>query len=238
MNVATKVIDYPDNDVICKGYLAYDSDLSSRKGTVLIAHAWEGRNGFVEEKARLLASLGYNGFAVDMYGDGCKGATPDERRALMQPLLDDRHFLARRITAALDAIKADPHTRQTPVVVMGYCFGGICALDLARTGADIAGAVTFHGGLKAPDFPTPGIRTKVLMFHADNDKFVPLEDFLQVREELNTAGVSWQAHVYGQVLHSFTNPEERDPTTGMAYDDYAATHSWNRLVAFLKDSFG
>lgn len=233
MSIQTDIVDYPDQDLICRGYLAYDDGLHSRRGTVLIAHAWEGRNGFVEDKARQLAELGYNGFALDMYGGGRTGGTPAERQALMEPILNDRRLLTRRVQAALEAVRTHPETKGARVVVIGYCFGGICALDLARSGADIAGAVTFHGGLKAPDFENVGIRGKILIFHADKDIFVPQDDFLALRDELNAGGVAWEAHIYGGVLHSFTNPEETDPATGMAYDDYAANHAWQGLLAFL-----
>ena len=183
-----------------------------------------------------LAELGYNAFAIDMYGGGRTGATPDDRRALMEPILNNRRLLTRRVTAAFDAVRDLPETRHTPVVIMGYCFGGICALDLARSGAPLAGAVSFHGGLTPPGFPNAPIRAKILIFHADNDKFVPLEDFLSVRSELNAARASWEAHVYGGVLHSFTNPEETDPSTGMAYDAAAARHCWSGLLAFLENT--
>ena len=185
-----------------------------------------------------MAKLGYNGFAVDMYGGGQLGATPDERRDLMQPLLEDRSLLAQRMKAAFDAVQTHPHTAGTGVVAMGYCFGGICALDLARTGVPLAGVVTFHGGLKPPSFKTPGIRSRVLIFHADTDKFVPLEDYLELRNELNAPGVIWESHIYGARLHSFTNPQENDPSSGMAYDKAAATHSWDGLLTFLQDTLG
>jgi dienelactone hydrolase len=170
-----------------------------------------------------------------MYGNGQLGNTRDERMALMQPFFEDRHFLIRRITAAYNAVRNDERTKGTRIVVMGYCFGGICALDLARSGADLAGAVTFHGGLIPTGFPNREISAEVLVFHADNDKFVSQEDFLAFRDEMNTAGVRWQAHIYGGgVLHSFTNPDETDRSTGMAYDDTAASNSWQGLVSFLE----
>jgi len=234
MSLMTTEVPYQDLETVCVGFLACDAARATRRGTVMIAHAWEGRNRFVEDKAVELAKLGYNAFAIDMYGGGRTGATPDERLALMEPILNNRHVLTRRVKAAFDAVRDLPETRHSRVVIMGYCFGGICALDLARSGADIVGAVSFHGGLKPPGFPIAPIRGQILIYHADNDKFVPQEDFLAVRDELNAARASWQAHIYGGVLHSFTNPDETDPSTGMAYDATAARHSWAGLLAFLE----
>lgn len=236
MSLTTRTVRYSDQDTVCEGFLAFDSTRPVRRGTVMIAHAWEGRNQFVEEKAAALAALGYNAFAIDMYGGGRTGATPDERRALLEPILHDRRLLTRRVIAAFDTVRDLPETQHSRIVIMGYCFGGICALDLARSGADIAGAVSFHGGLTPSGLPSAPIRAKILMFHADNDKFVPLEDFLAIRTELNAANASWQAHVYGGVLHSFTNPAETDRSTGMAYDATADSHSWNGLLAFLQNT--
>ena len=236
MSLVTRTVRYDDRETECHGFLAFDDALAARRGTVMIAHAWEGRNRFVEEKAVALARLGYNAFAIDMYGGGRTGATPDERRALMEPVLNNRRLLTRRVTAAFDTLRDLQETRHSRIVITGYCFGGICALDLARSGVDIAGAVSFHGGLKPSGLPSAPIRAKILIFHADNDRFVTLEDFLSVRAELNAAGASWQAHVYGGVLHSFTNPEETDPTTGMAYDAAAARHCWDGLLAFLEST--
>ena len=146
----TQTIDYFDGDTLLQGFLAFDDARSGPLPAVLIAHPWAGRNHFVMDKARQLAELGYVGFALDMYGDAKLGVGADECSALMMPLLEDRPKLQRRMLCALDALRQQAPVDPARIAAMGFCFGGLCVLDLARTGADLRGAVSFHGLLKPP----------------------------------------------------------------------------------------
>lgn len=232
----TQTIDYCDGDVGMQGYLAYDGARSGPLPAVLIAHPWAGRNEFVMDKARQLAALGYAGFALDMYGAAAVGTTTDECSALMTPFMQDRVLLQRRIVCALEAVRRLPCVDGTRVAAIGFCFGGLCVLDLARTGADVRGAISCHGLLKPPG-NTVGtkIRAKVLVLHGHDDPMAPPCDVLELARELTDAGADWQVHLYGNTLHAFTNPQANDPGFGTVYNADADRRSWRSLVDFLAE---
>lgn len=210
-----------------------------RRPAVLISHAWAGRSPFECDKARALADLGYVGIAIDLYGKGVLGGSVGENAALMQPLLDDRALLQGRLHAALAAARVDAAVDGSRVAAMGFCFGGLCVLDLARSGADVRGVVSFHGLLGKPG-NTDGrrIEARVLVLHGHDDPMVPPADVLAFEQEMTAAGVDWQVHVYGHTLHSFTNPEARDPSRGVKFDANANRRSWRALENFLAEVLG
>ncbi|MDD1614760.1 MAG: dienelactone hydrolase family protein, partial [Methylococcaceae bacterium] len=150
MAIVSNTVGYLDDDVLLEAFFAFDDSLSGRRPAVLINHTWAGRDDFVAEKAKKLAALGYVGFAVDMYGKGVLGADPEENAKLMQPFMDNRQKLQKRMHAALYAVKLMPWVDDSKIAAIGFCFGGLCSLDLARTGADLKGVVSFHGLLGAP----------------------------------------------------------------------------------------
>lgn len=219
-----------------EGYLAFED--KAARPTVLIAHAWEGRDAFVCEKARDLAALGYTAFALDMYGKGVLGNGPEENTRLMQPFLDDRAMLQRRLIAGMRAAVETAQVDATRIAIIGYCFGGLCALDLARTGAELKGAISFHGLLNAPG-NTKGkkITSKVLILHGDKDPLVPVEQVVACQRELTAAEADWQIVTYGTAMHSFTNPKATDPGSGLLYDANADKRSWRSLLLFLEEIF-
>ncbi|MFZ2313481.1 MAG: dienelactone hydrolase family protein, partial [Methylobacter sp.] len=137
MAIVSNTVGYTDGDVLLEAFFAFDDSFSDRRPAVLINHAWGGRDDFVAEKAKKLAALGYFGFAVDMYGKGILGLSPEENAKLMQPLMDDRAMLQQRMKAALYAVRLLPWVDDNKVAAIGFCFGGLCSLDLARTGADL-----------------------------------------------------------------------------------------------------
>ena len=139
MSIQTRQVEYNDGDILLEAYMAWDDSSSDARPGVLISHAWAGRGEFEESKAEQLAELGYVGFALDLYGKGVKGGDPEQNKALMQPLLDDRAMLQRRMHLALEHIRKQKEVDGERVAAMGFCFGGLCVLDLARTGADIQG---------------------------------------------------------------------------------------------------
>jgi dienelactone hydrolase len=200
---------------------------------VLICHAYGGRDEFVERKARRLAWQGYACFALDNYGKGVRGKTPEESSALMAPFMNDRRMLLRRLKAGLAAAQSMPMVDSKRIAIMGFCFGGLCALDLARADADIRGAVSFHGLLKPSGLTEPKVRTKVLMMHGYDDPMAPPEDVLAIAGEFTTAGADWQLHAYGHTVHAFTNPVAHNRTGGLQYDEAADRRSWHTLEEFL-----
>lgn len=236
MALQTKNIEYFDGDTGLEGFLAYDNSNSMPMPAVLISHAWGGRDEFVCDKARKIADLGYAAFAMDMYGKGVLGSGPEENAKLMQPFIDNRGVLQQRMILALDTLKTLGEVDENRVAAMGFCFGGLCVLDLARTGADLKGVISFHG-LLVPPGNTRGnkIRAKVLAMHGNDDPMVPIEDVVALRKELTEAGADWQLHSYGNTMHAFTNPVANDPNFGTVYNAVADRRSWQSMENFLEE---
>jgi dienelactone hydrolase len=238
MAIITTTIAYFDGDVVLDAFIAYDDAIEGRRPAVLVSHAWAGRNDFVAEKAKKLAQLGYVGFALDMYGKGILGNDIEENAALMQPFIDDRPMLQQRITAALNTVKLLPWVDDSKIAAIGFCFGGLCVLDLARTGADIKGVVSFHGLLGAPgNTQSNKILAKVLVLHGSDDPMVPVDQLLALQNEMTAAKVDWQVHSYGHTMHAFTNPEANDPDFGTVYQPDADRRSWIAMKNFLQEIF-
>lgn len=238
MALNTTTVEYFDLNTRLEGYLAYDDQASSPLPAVLIAHAWGGRDEFVCEKARELARLGYAGFALDMYGKGVFGESNEENAALMKPFMDDRSLLQRRITAGLNALRALDPVDPAQIAAMGFCFGGLCVLDLARTGADLKGVISFHGLLLAPgNTQDQQIQSKVLVLHGDDDPMVSSSDIRMLHEELTSCGCDWQFHIYGNTMHAFTNPVANDPEFGTVYQPIADKRSWESMKLFFQECF-
>ena len=231
----TEKITYQSGENSFEGFLAQPEGDSNP--CVLIAHTWAGRDAFVEEKAKLLTELGYAAFAIDMYGDGKIGTSNEENAGMMQPLLDDREELARRVVSSLDAVSKIDSIDASKIVIMGYCFGGLVAMDLARTGADIKGAVSFHGFLAGPENSTNEIKAKLLALHGDSDPMVGQDQIESFRQEMTSKKVDWQLHVFGGAMHSFTNPEANDPDFGAVYSKNADERSWKIFTDLLKELF-
>lgn len=218
------------------GFVAYQAELKQPKPAVIICHDWTGRNALAEQKACQLAELGYVGFALDMYGSAKNGQTNQEKTALMMPMMEDRTLLSKRVNAALETVKALPQVDAERVFVIGYCFGGLCALDLARSGADVKGVVSFHGLLNAPATQQcKRMKAKVLVLHGYDDPMVPPQMLGQFADEMNQAGVDWQLHAYGKTLHAFTNPLAADYQLGTVYDKRADQRSWQTMLNFISE---
>lgn len=229
-------IEYRDGEELLEGFLCYDEALPGPRPAVLISHAWGGRDDFVERKARRLAWQGYACFALDNYGKGKRGKTPEECSALMTPFMKDRRLLLKRLQAGLAAAVALPIIDSRRIAIMGFCFGGLCALDLARSNADIRGAVSFHGMLTPSGLTEPKVRAKVLMLHGYDDPMAPPESVLAVAKEFTDAGADWQLHAYGHTVHAFTNPQAHNRGGGMQYDESADRRSWHALEEFLGEA--
>jgi dienelactone hydrolase len=229
-------VSYDHSGVVLEGYLAAGESTGAPRPGVLIAHAWGGRGAVEEATARRLADLGYVGFALDLFGQGVRGHSREENAALIQPFLEDRGFLQNRMIKAVDVLREQSEVDSTRIAALGYCFGGLCVLDLARSGSDIAGVVSIHG-LFAPPDPHPGrpISAKVLALHGHEDPMVPVAAVNGLEVELTEAGADWQIHVYGGTMHAFTNPEANDPDFGTVYSPVAAQRAWNSVVAFLQE---
>ncbi|KTD34906.1 dienelactone hydrolase family transporter protein [Legionella moravica] len=220
------------------GFLAFDDQITTPRPAVIVAHDWTGRNDFACQKAKMLAEMGYIGFALDMYGQGRLGVTNEEKMALMQPLVGDRALLRERLLAAYHAVAARPEVDKSRIAVIGFCFGGLCALDLARSGADLRGVVTFHGILNKPEhLESEHIKAKILVLHGYDDPMVKPEQVHAFCQEMTEAKVDWQVHMYGHVQHAFTNPQAHDASLGLVFDSLAEQRSLLAMRHFLHEIF-
>ncbi len=238
MAIQTRTVDYSQDGTTFEGYFAWDDASAGPRPVVLVCHAWGGAGDFEHARARDLAELGYAGFSVDLYGKGVRGGSREENTALMQPLLDDRALLQRRLTRAVEVAAGQDGVDPSRVAAIGYCFGGLCVLDLARIGADLRGVASFHG-LFHPPGNTSGakITAKVLALHGWDDPMVPPEMVTALATELTRAGADWQIHGYGHALHAFTNPAANDPGHGTVYHPAADKRSWRAMANFLEELF-
>lgn len=236
MTIQTRLIEYEHEGQRLEGFLAWDDTRAAPLPGVLVSHAWAGRSEFECNKAIALAELGYAGFALDLYGKGVLGTNADENGALMMPLKSNRPRLLARLQSALAAARSQAEVDSAKVAAIGFCFGGLCVLDLARGGADLAGVVSFHGLLDAPEgSASTGIDAKILVLHGWDDPMAPPEHVLGIASELTAAGADWQIHGYGNTLHAFTNPEANDPGFGTVYSAAADARSWDSMKQFLAE---
>jgi dienelactone hydrolase len=235
----TDYIDYQDGDTALEGYLAWDETVSVPRPLVLVAHDWSGRREFACGAAERMVELGWCGFAVDLYGKGVFGRDGDTagNSALMSPFASDRALLRRRMHAALTAARQLPHVDSERVAAIGYCFGGMAVLELARSGADIEGVVSIHGLLGAGDVGNERIRAKVLCLHGHDDPMGPPAQVLAFEQEMTAAAADWQVHVYGGTRHAFTNPAAHDHVLGTVYNDAANARAQRAIADFLQEVF-
>tara|TARA_B100001029_G_C15050501_1_gene450351 strand:- start:1251 stop:1952 length:702 start_codon:yes stop_codon:yes gene_type:complete len=217
------------------GFVAYpEKELAP---LVLIAHTWAGRDSFVQEKAKELAELGYIAMAVDMYGEGQVGSSTEENQSLMTPLVENRDKLKGIINAALTHGKSLNGVDVDKVAAVGYCFGGLVVLDLARSGTELNGVVSFHGLLMGSDIDKGGIKSKVLVLHGERDPMVPLDMVDEFQKEMTEANADWQLHSYGNTYHAFTNPEANDASLGTQFNADSNYRSWQSMQNFFDEIF-
>ena len=225
------------DDEELEGVLVARRDSARRPGVIIfptVMGVSELELGF----ARQLVHLGYTGFVADLFGKTFRGAPRDVMTGEMKRLRGDRASLRARLLAVLESARAQDAIEADRIVAIGYCFGGSCALDLARSGADIAGVASFHGLLDPSGLPPQPIKAKVLAFHGWDDPLAPPEDVVALGHELTAAGADWQLHAYGHVAHGFTNSGAAGTVPGVVYNELAAERSWTALINFLEEIFG
>lgn len=238
--VRTREVEYRHGDTVLEGFMAWDDSLEGRRPGVLIVHQWMGLTEYERTRAGQLASLGYVAFAVDVYGKGVRPADTSEASTFAGTYKKDRTLLRARVAAGLETLRSSELVDPKRIAAIGYCFGGTAVLELARSGADVAGVVSFHGGLDSPE-PEDGrsIKAKLLILHGANDPFVPAEDIAAFQQELRDAGVDWQMVYYSGAVHSFTQKAAGDdPSRGAAYDERADRRSWQAMRALFDEIFG
>lgn len=238
------MVDYSDNADVCEAYVS-GATAGVRRPAVLIAHQWSGQSDHERATADRIAALGYVGIAIDVYGKGNRGLAEGDdamtvNSALMEPWVGDRALLRTRLLAAVEFAKGHDAVDASRIAIMGYCFGGLCALDVARSGTtDVKGAVSIHGIFPPPEIGVQGdIAASVLILHGWDDPMAPPADVIGVTKELTDAKADWQLHAYGHAMHAFTAEGANMPERGMQYDAKADHRSWAATVAFLAEVLG
>ena len=226
-SVSGQMHTYSIDGMAFEGYVAHNSNLPQSRGTVLIVHDWDGLTEYEKQRADMLAAAGYTAFAIDVYGKGRLPTSMEENRARSGEMYANRAEFQKRLQGALsEAGRIDGATDD--VVVIGYCFGGAAVLELARTGAQTAGYVSFHGGLALPDGQNyDDVAAPVMVQHGSADPVSGMSDVAALLDALQAAGVEHSAQIHGGARHSFTVFGSGD------YDLMADQASWESLMDFL-----
>jgi len=234
MKVST--LEYELGGVTFVGELARPDTQSGPRPGILVMHEGNGITEHAKRRARELAERGYVALAADMFGGGNVAPSLAEGRPRMMALRSDLDLLRGRVNAGLTALKAQPGVDTKRLGAIGFCFGGLCVLDLARTGADVAGVASFHGIFTPPgNLPEPRIRARVAVYHGWEDALVPPEQVVALGRELSGAGCDWQIHCFGGAVHGFTHA--RPPEEGIPFNALADKRSWQAAEGFLAECF-
>lgn len=235
--IISRKVEYKSGDKLFEGFVAYDDAIKTKRPGVMIVHNWMGVASEVESKALEVAKLGYIAFAGDIYGKGIRPSGPEEASKLAGSYKTNIPLLRERALLAIDELKKQPNVDPNKIFVSGYCFGGTTALEVARSGANILGAVSFHGGLGTPN---PGdaknIKGQILVNHGAIDPFVKPEEVQAFLKEMNDAKVNYQFNSYSGAVHSFTDKGAgSDISKGQAYNAQADKRSWEAFKNFLAE---
>jgi dienelactone hydrolase len=235
-SIKTGFVEYSDGETTFEGYVAQPAG-GGKHATVLVVHDWAGLHEGVRARADQVAGLGYTAYALDVYGKGVRGNMEGDNSHLMGPLLADRALLKKRLLAGLEAAKTHEAVDTSRIGAMGYCFGGLCVLDMARAGAPgLKGVASFHGIFMPPSIGPQGkIGAKVLILHGWEDPMATPDSVVGVAKELTDAGADWQIHAYGHALHAFTAVGAHAPERGIKYDPDADRRSWQAMENFFKE---
>ena len=236
--IVTQTVEYQQGGATLEGYLAYDDALTGKRPGVLIVHQWMGLTDYEQNRAVMLAQLGYVAFCADVYGKGIRPQSVPAAGAEATKYKTDRALLRLRVNAGLDALKKCELADSRRIAAIGYCFGGTAVLELARSGAALNGVVSFHGGLDSPA-PADGknIRCKILACHGGDDPFVSAKDLAAFEDEMRGAAVDWRLIKYGGAVHSFTQPMADGSLPGAKYNERADKRSWSDMKSFFNEIF-
>lgn len=237
--IKTQLVEYKEGQTTLEGYLAYDPALKGKRPAVIVVHEWTGLNDYAKKRCDELAKMGYVAFAADIYGKGIRPSTPEAAGAEAGKYKNNLPLLRARINAALAHVKKQPNVDLKKIAAIGYCFGGTTVLELARSGAELAGVVSFHGGLGTPNFAdAKNIKAKVLVAHGAIDPYVSKSELDGFFKEMNDAKVDYQFIAYSNAVHAFTNPASgNDNSKGAAYNAAADRRSWEAMKVFFAEIF-
>ena len=237
--VITEAVTYTEAGEEYTGYVSYDNAIKGKRPGVMVVHEWWGLDDYAKRRTEMLARLGYVAFAVDMYGTGKVTDSADQAKEWMTEVTADVEWWRERAMAGIRYLKNHKLVDANKLAAIGYCFGGGTVIQLAYSGLDINGIVSFHGSLPVADESAFGkIKTRMLIAHGNADPFIPREIVTKFQDTLDKANADWSMITYGNVLHSFTNPKA--DSRGMAalkYDKQADEHSWQAMQHFFEQIF-
>lgn len=237
MRIQVEEFEYLHGDRACAGYLAWDAARNEPRPGVVVVHEWFGPGDNVKRRARMLAELGYVALAVDMYGIAVRPSNSGEAATAMHDVLSDRAELRARLHTAIALLQADRRVDGQRIAAIGYCFGGGCVLELARSGSQVAGVVSVHGELSTtlPAHEQP--HAKILVLHGADDPLVGPQKVAKFADEMRAVHADWQMVHYGNAVHGFTNPQAQDLQAGICFDAKADARSWQHMRNFLGELF-
>jgi dienelactone hydrolase len=238
--VKTEQVKYQVGDVACQGFLAYDDSLTGKRPGIVVLPEWWGLNDYAKVRAQMLAQLGYVALAADLFGNGQTTEDPNQAGKLAGALKSNRPLLRQQANAALDQLKSNSRVDSSKLGAIGYCFGGTTAIELGRSGADIKAIVTFHAGLDSPNAADgKNIKAKIQVCHGRDDTFSSQKDLDAFEQEMRQNKVDWQMNVYGNAVHSFTNPgADKHGIPGISYNAEADRRSWLAMQLLFTEAFG
>ena len=237
--IQSRTIEYEQGGAPLEGVLVWDDAVSGPRPGVLVVHQWMGLTDYEKHRAEMLAQLGYVAFCADIYGKGVRPKTTAEAGAEAAKYKSNRALLRARVNAGLEQLKKSELVDPKRIAAIGYCFGGTTVIELALSGAELNGVVSFHGGLDAPNpADAKNIRCKVLALAGADDPFQKPSDLAAFEDELRAAKVDWQITFYGGAVHAFTQPMAgNDNSQGAAYNAEADRRSWQAMKDFFAEIF-
>ena len=231
-----RIVSYHDESTECEGYLSLPES-SQSVPLVLVAHTWKGRSEFEDQKVVALNNLGYAALSIDIFGGGINGSSVEENQALIEPFVKNRQLFRQRLISAVEFGKTIEGIDASKIALIGFCFGGLAAIELARSGYQLSGCVSFHGLLNQSDEPFQKVNTKLLILHGDKDPMVSANQILALQDEMTKSEADWQFISYGNTYHAFTNPAANDIEMGTVYNHDSDMRSWTAMSNFLEEVF-
>jgi dienelactone hydrolase len=235
-------VTYTAGETTLKGYVAYDDNIKGKRPAVVVVHEWWGVNDNMRTTVKQLAELGYIAITADIFGDGKVATNPTEAQNLTSPFYSNSYLAKARLDAAIKKIKEYPQTDPGNVAAVGYCFGGYVVLNSAMMGSDLRGAVSIHGGLTGVKVNKGQLKAKFLICQGGDDKFVPESAVKSFTHKLDSIGAVYTLKMYPGAGHAYSNPGStklgKQFNIPIAYNEAAATGSWNEMKTFLGKVFG
>lgn len=235
-------VEYSAENTLLKGYLVYDDSIDGKRPGILVVHEWWGHNPYARKRADMLAELGYTALALDMYGSGRTASHPDGAAKFSGEIKKNMVMARKRFVAAMQLLQKQSTVNRDNISAIGYCFGGGIVLEMARSGMDLDGVVSFHGSLTTSDPARPDeVKARVLVLNGEEDPFVTAEQIEDFKKEMEGANISYRFINYPGVKHSFTNPDAdnygKEFNIPLAYSPGADKQSWQAMREFFKDIY-